>query len=135
MSEDAMWDTLRPVLVGAKLDPVRVENTVGSGTPDVNYTEGWIELKFAKYWPKREATPLRLDHFVPEQRAWLTKRRKAGGKAFVLLKVGSDEWLLFEGLCAALYLGYEPKERLYDLVIARWTRKPTTGEMKQCLQG
>lgn len=125
-----MWEELRPLLL--ELDPVRVENLVQSGTPDVNYTQGWIELKYMERWPPRGG-PLRIDHFTAEQRGWLTRRRTKKGRAFVLLKVGSSEWLLFDGLIAALYLGHEPRERLYEIVVARWTRKPSKKEIQPCL--
>lgn len=125
-----MWDDLRPLLAG--LDPVRIENLVGTGTPDVNYTEGWIELKYVARWPPRGG-PLRIDHFTTEQRAWHIRRRKAGGKSYVLVKIGQMEWLLFDGLVAALYLGHEPRQRLYEMVVARWMRKPNNGELKSCL--
>ena len=49
MSEDAMWDSLRPVI--RSLDTVRVENPIVPGTPDVNYNQCLIELKFAERWP------------------------------------------------------------------------------------
>jgi hypothetical protein len=125
-----MWEELRTLL--RELDPVRIENLVGSGVPDVNYNQGWIELKYMDRWPPRGG-PLRIDHFTPEQRGWLTRRRKKKGKAFVLLKVGLSEWLLFDGLIAALYLGHEPRERLYEIVVARWTRKPSKEEIQSCL--
>lgn len=125
-----MWDALRPLLKG--LDPVRVENPMQPGTPDVNTRLGWIELKFAVEWPPRGG-PLRLDHFTKQQRVWLTRRRRAGGNAKLLLKVGDSEWLLFDGTVAAVFLGYEPRERLYEIVLARWTRKPTLEELQECL--
>lgn len=125
-----MWDALRPLLKG--LDPVRVENPMQPGTPDVNTRLGWIELKFAVEWPPRGG-PLRLDHFTKQQRVWLTRRRRAGGNAKLLLKVGESEWLLFDGTVAAVFLGHEPRERLYEIVLARWTRKPTLEELQECL--
>jgi len=131
MSEAAMWDALRPLLKG--LDPVRVENPVGPGTPDVNYTGGWIELKYADRWPP-QGGPLRVDHFTKGQRAWIVRRRKAGGRAWVLLKVGEAEWLLFEGITAALYLGDSTRERLYEIAAARWTRRPEKQEICSCLK-
>lgn len=131
MSEGAMWDALRPQLRG--LDPVRVENPMVPGTPDVSIVPGWIELKYAERWPPKGG-PLRIDHFTREQRAWITKRVKAGGNVWLLLKVGEHEWLLFKGLIAALYLGHEPRERLYEMVVARWTRLPRNGELRQCLR-
>lgn len=130
MSEAAMWDSLRPVI--RSLDPVRVENPIVPGTPDVNYNQGWIELKFAERWPPRGG-PLRVDHFTRQQRTWLTRRRKAGGRAFLLLKVGAIEWLLFDGAVAAAMLGRVPRERLYEVCAARWTRLPRTKEICTCL--
>lgn len=125
-----MWEALRPLLKG--LDPVRVENPMQPGTPDVNITLGWIELKFADGWPPKGG-PLRVDHFTKGQRIWLTRRCRNGGKAWLLLKVGEFEWLLFDGRAAAVYLGHEPRERLYEIVLARWTRKPLLKELQACL--
>ncbi|QYW02153.1 hypothetical protein CPT_Sonora_050 [Stenotrophomonas phage Sonora] len=130
MSEAAMWDALRPLLRG--LDPVRIESPISPGIPDVNWTCGWIELKYAPRWPPRGG-PLRIDHFTTEQRGWLTKRRHSGGNAKLLLKVGESEWLLFDGTVAAVFLGKEPKDRLYELSLARWTRKPKLKELQECL--
>lgn len=125
-----MWDALRPLLKG--LDPVRIESPITPGIPDVNTRLGWIELKYAERWPARNG-PLRIDHFTSEQRAFLVRRRRAGGNAKLLLKVGESEWLLFDGTVAAVYLGREPRERLYEIVLARWTRKPKLEELQECL--
>lgn len=125
--EQAMWESFRPVI--KCLDPYRIESHLtGSGIPDVNYNKGWIELKYAERWPPRGG-PLRVDHFTKEQRGWLAKRRKAGGRAFLLLKVGDAEWLLFDGLVAAAMLGRVKRERLYEVCLARWTRLPRTEEI------
>jgi hypothetical protein len=125
-SEKSMWGELRPLLKG--LDPVRVENMVQVGTPDINYTLGWIELKYEPNWPKRGG-PLRVDHFTKEQRAWITRRVAHLGKVFLLLKV-AEEWLLFEGTTAALHLGDSDKETLYELALVHWPRKPTMEELQ-----
>lgn len=125
-----MWDSLRPLI--ASLDPVRIESPITSGIPDVNYKEGWVELKYADRWPPRKG-PLRVDHFTKEQRAFLVRRRRAGGRAFLLLKVGRDEWLLFDGLLAAAYLGKSTREELYQITVARWTRRPKPEEICRCL--
>jgi len=130
VSESAMWESLRPVL--KKLDPVRIESHMTGGVPDVNYTQGWIELKFMDRWPPRGG-PLRVDHFTTAQRAWHVRRRKAGGRSFVLLKVGETEWLLFDGAVAAVLLGKSVRERLYEVCTARWTRLPRTEEICTCL--
>lgn len=96
-SEKSTWsDHVRPILAQARLDPVRIENVVDLGTPDINITHGWIELKYVAEWPKRTNTILRIHHFTPQQRVWLRRRWVAGGGAFFLLKI-ADEFLLFDG--------------------------------------
>lgn len=130
--DGGMWQPLRPVMVRAGLDPCRIESPISSGVPDVNYTHGWVELKYSPQWPPRGG-PLRIDHFTPAQRGWLTAREKAGGRAFLMLKVGRKEWLLFHGTVAARYLGNVPREELYEICAARWTRLPRPEELRTCL--
>jgi|SRR6185436_3970508 len=65
-----MWQKLRPVLLSAKLDPVRVENPIHPGTPDVNLCTGaWIELKCLACWPVRASTVVRIP--LPRERSQL----------------------------------------------------------------
>lgn len=95
----------RSVLRALKpLDGVFIENVVGSGTADINYVEGWLELKYLANWPVRPTTPVALPKFTPQQRVFLTNRCLAGGQARFLLRVGR-EWLLLPGLWSALHLG------------------------------
>ena len=67
--------TMRARVVKAlrSLHAVSVENGVGVGTPDVNCTTCWIELKAVTKAniPKREDTPVRLPHFTQQQKIWL----------------------------------------------------------------
>ena len=128
--ETSMWDSLRPVM--KSLHPERIESHIKGGIPDVNYNHGWLELKYAERWPPRGG-PLRVDHFTREQRSWLTERRKAGGRAFLMLKVGKSEWLLFDGLVAAAMLGRVKQDKLYEICMARWTRLPKREEICPCL--
>jgi hypothetical protein len=118
-SESQTWsDHVKPVLEAHRLDPKRVENAVALGMPDVNYIEGWIELKYVADWPKREETPLRLGHFTPQQRVWLYRRWVLGGKAFLLLRV-AKEFLLFDGRTACDAVGLVSRASLYDRCLRR----------------
>jgi hypothetical protein len=102
-----MWRKVRPVLVAARLDPVRVENPIHPGTPDVNLAIGcWIELKYLAS-PPRPGCLLRIPHFTREQRVWLYRRwRYAPGTTFLLLEIRADhQWLLFDGDVAAKVVG------------------------------
>ncbi|MCK5603178.1 hypothetical protein KAR91_14950 [Candidatus Pacearchaeota archaeon] len=81
---------------------VAVENDVLPGYPDVegvvNRFGFVIELKLIQSWPVRPRTPVRINHFTKEQKLFLRSRWRAGGAAFLLLRVvDTKEWLLFSG--------------------------------------
>ncbi len=105
--ESALWRRLRPILITAKLDPVRVENPIHPGTPDVNTILGWIELKSIAAWPSRETSLVQLKHFTSQQRVWLYRRWKyAPGTTHLLLEVRAEgQCLLFDGDIAAKVVG------------------------------
>jgi hypothetical protein len=110
VSEKALAGKVMKIL--KPLDAHRVENLCGVGTPDVNYTNGWIELKQEDRWPKRPKTPVRLGHDLqPGQRIWLTRREEKGGRAYVLLQVSTD-YLLFTGTVASRLIGVANQEEL-----------------------
>lgn len=102
MSERALAGRIVKLL--KPLDALRVENPCHPGTPDVNYVGGWIELKQHDKWPAKPETPLRLPHFTPQQKIWLSRRIRKGGRAFVLLQVARD-YLLLDGQVASEILG------------------------------
>ncbi len=107
-AESSMWRRVRPHLVAAKLDPVRVENPIHPGTPDVNLADGrWIELKCIPAWPSRDANLVRIPHYTPQQRVWIYRRwRFAPGSTCLLLEVRAPRlWLLFDGDVAARVVG------------------------------
>lgn len=125
-----MWGRVRKALKG--LDPVRVENRVELGTPDVNYVEGWLELKWQRKAPKRGGI-LRLDHeFMLEQRVWAIRRHHAGGRCFLFLKI-QNEWLLFYGYVAAEFLGYSTLEQLREKAIKVWKNQLNDQELREIL--
>lgn len=109
----------RVVKILKPLHAVSVENGVGAGTPDVNYTGGWIELKSMAAWPVDPDLPLRVDHFTTQQRLWLRKRWLAGGNVWLLIKV-ADDWLLLTGWDAAVYLGRMCRADLVKQACASW---------------
>lgn len=100
------------------LDAFSVENPCRPGTPDVNYLDGWIELKWAKRWPVRADTPLDLSHYTPQQRLFQMRRWHKGGKVHLLVQV-ADDWLLFPGPIAAKIEG--PRAVLLAQACAHWT--------------
>jgi hypothetical protein len=90
-----------------------VENRVLPGTPDVNYIEGWIELKWLRSWPVGADTVVRIEHFTPQQRVWHFRRRRAGGQSWFLLRC-KREWLLLDGAVAALVVCHATRAQLIE---------------------
>lgn len=96
MNEAGMWKHLRPHFKQWGLDPIRVENAVDRGTPDVSIVTGWVELKYLRAWPVREDTPVRLPKLEAHQAAWMARRWAAGGPCWLLVRV-ADALCLFAG--------------------------------------
>jgi hypothetical protein len=78
-----------------------IENSVGIGTPDVCYIDGWLELKILAEWPKRADTVVKFKRYTKEQKLWLRTHWELGGRSFLVLKVG-QEWLVWAGADAAV---------------------------------
>lgn len=129
MSEQSMWNRVRTALRG--LDPVRIENTCELGTPDVNYVEGFVELKQVKRYPKRGGV-IRVKHYTEDQKTWAIRRHHAGGRVFLFLKI-SNEWLLFKGHIAAEKLNKSTIEELREAACGRWLIKLNDPELRKLL--
>ena len=116
------------------IDAIPVDNPRHSGTADINYVEGWLELKWLSQWPSRKQTVVKIPSISPQQRVVWTKRSMAGGNIFVLLQVGfvrdRSEYLLFEAGGAAEYLGKLNREDLYKECLASWSEYPGKGIIK-----
>jgi len=112
------------------LDAVAVETKLEDGIPDVNYIGGWIELKWLRNWPKRPETPVKLGHdLMPHQRAWLRRRHRRGGRAWVLLQVGR-EWLLFDAPVAVEIIGKVNRQEMVDKSHSYWQNGLNPDELK-----
>lgn len=114
------------------LDAISVENVCGAGTPDVNYTRGWIELKFLAAWPKNPSAIVAIK-LRPEQRAWHVRRWRAGGKVFVFTKIGRD-WMLHDAYVAAHLLGSSwTRADCVQNSLAYWNGTPDWDQLKRII--
>lgn len=126
MNEAGTWKVIKALLAG--FDPVRVENPVCRGTPDVNCTLGWIELKYKPREPRNPEAVFKIDHFTPQQRAWLARRWNRGGPCWVLARIG-DTYLIWDGLWAAMNLGKVSYTVLVREALASWKGTPPRDEL------
>jgi hypothetical protein len=134
-SEKSLWRTIQKNMID-RWEADRVENPANPGTPDVYFTlkqtgtMGWIELKYAHEWPKRETTPLKLKHFTKQQRSFFRRHGELGANLFILLQFDREYFLLDYPACLAIgtltrkdyiiksigywksYIDYEQFERL-----------------------
>ena len=116
------------LLAQAKEHPVPVENAARPGTPDVNYSGGWIELKRLLGWPKKNTTPVRIASYTPQQRIWMRTRWAAGGRVHGLLLVGK-EWLLYEGHVAADIWGISTQNVMRKSALGSWPGAPSAKQL------
>lgn len=129
--EQTAWDRLRSVMSLAGLDPRRVENVVGPGHPDVNYAGGDVELKAMEGFPKRADTPVTVPEFTGEQVGWLLQRQRAGGRAWLMVRVGR-EWFLFDAETAhSVYRGLTQAEWRTK---AAWTAVYLSGSAERLVE-
>ena len=92
MNEATLRNYVRPRLAAKGVLPTHHEDALNSGIPDLSYSHGgvhgWIELKWLEAWPKREATIVRIQHYTKEQKHFLLSRGRAGGRCWLLLRIG-----------------------------------------------
>lgn len=126
----ARESSLRSAVIEAliHLDAVAVENPALPGTPDVNYVEGWIELKSVPKWPVQHHVTIKLEHWTPQQKVWHLRRSRVGGQTYVMLEaVVPGDILLLRGETAAKILGAATRQELAAVALAEW---PSRAEMK-----
>lgn len=113
MAEHELNGRVRTALKG--FDPRRNENAVGPGTPDINFTGGWIEDKWLPSWPVRAGTVVKVPKYIKEQRSWHIRRRAAGGIVFVVIEIGDErtgDVLVYDAADAARGLGFWTKDAM-----------------------
>ena len=95
MSEKALWQLLRDNL---PLRMFRVENRVSVGMPDVHFIRdgisGWFEMKYTKDWREGRQVSVGLKK---HQHMWLKDYIDHGGLCLIILRVGRNWLLLFNG--------------------------------------
>jgi len=117
--ETSLWKWLRDGTrdMRPRLHLERIENDVGTGTPDVAGYLGqcfWIELKAAA---RRPMVDCGVD---PDQVRWHRNRANAGGASWFLIQVGSGrdaERFLIPGYRALEFTEKVPLERLRALAV------------------
>lgn len=100
--ESALWGWLSRGLKDLpRCHVVRVENGAETGTPDIegclDGVQFWLELKVATI-SKKGVIHVNI---TPDQVMWLRARVRAGGNAFLLIRVGRLHFLL-KGDCDLL---------------------------------
>lgn len=105
------------------LDPVPVDNPRKPGTPDINFIDGWMELKYLPKFPKRADTVIKFPKFRPQQKVWLYKRAHKGGKCFVFVQV-EKLFFLFHGGFASQFLGKMTKTQMLNHALKVWDKFP-----------
>lgn len=126
MSEKNFWRTIKnnadKCLKSHDFDITRHEDTTGKGVPDVSgCIDGdsfWAELKYLKFFPKRESTIVRIEHYTQPQKDWLYNRGEAGGNAWLLVKIDNEVFIF--GHHTAQIVGAVTRERLLDVCKCHW---------------
>lgn len=114
LPEQRLYDWFRRV-VGPAAFIERVENRVKRDTPDLYIAEatmalrGWVELKVLPAFPKRAATPVRLEHWTSGQRYWANRHSLHGGQCWLVVQV-QEEVYVFNAATAAISMDWTRAE-------------------------
>lgn len=109
---------------------VPVENGfTDPGTPDLwvrstrhQGVATWVELKVIAR-PKRAGTRVRCAHCTPQQVAWAAYEVRAGGAAWLLVRLGVAHLLLHPMYSEALLRGRYTAAQLEGRAFSRWNGK------------
>jgi hypothetical protein len=98
--------------------------STASGFPDryfaVEGRHGLIEFKYVTGWPTRPGTVVKVEHFTPQQKAFLNiTGSKAGGGVFLVIQIGPLDVFIFD-YKAAQYVGDLVRGHLEDAALYRF---------------
>lgn len=123
-SETSIWQWLSngwKQIPRTLLQANRVENTAGSGMPDVEGfyppDQFWIELKAAGR-PANSTTNIDVKHLRPKQVEWLHNRWLIGGNAWILLRIdgkNGNAYYLIPGKYSRQVKAGLTEDELFDL--------------------
>lgn len=120
MAADArgrLWNSLRGLLP-AGCHATRIENSIGSGFPDVHYTyletSGTIELKSADRLPMKKAG------LRKSQMDWIREETEAGGIVWIVLQYKKSIYVVNGGLYADI-LNEVTEDNLPTFCAALWS--------------
>lgn len=132
MAADArgrLWNSLRGLLP-AGCHATRIENSIGSGFPDVHYTyletTGTIELKSADRLPMKKAG------LRKSQIDWIKEEVEAGGLVWILVEY-KDKVYIINGMYAEL-VNHKTEEDMPFISMALWTKSISHSEKTEILE-
>ena len=113
-TEAGLWKWLRDHLPPGHY--TRLENSIGTGTPDVNYkvvggSEGWMELKHYPDDCGPDAHPFKRKGLRPDQKNWIEERIDAGGTVWIVAGVSRSVYVV-GGRYARAFNGWTRAELL-----------------------
>jgi hypothetical protein len=105
LREQRLWDRMRKNVSQFGIHLERIENSAGTGMPDVlaicNGIVTWIELKAVEEFPARETTPLlgKSKGLNQAQKNWHKNWDRCGGNSLIVIGVGSLKFFAINGSC------------------------------------
>lgn len=117
IKESALWQQVKNGLEDVDTHLCRLENSAGSGVPDVNAcshgVEVWLELKMF------HGNDL---HFRNSQRAWISRRLAVGGRVFIVARK-DDQLLIYRAasMLAAPFTQHPPEKKSFHV---KWADLP-----------
>ena len=104
LPEQLAWDAFKRASVKSNVAFWRIENLHGDGMSDVyamnmHGTSAWMEFKALETWPVRNTTCPLKGAFEPGQIPFLQTIASRKGNAWVVLRVGKDDWSFIPPHC------------------------------------